>query len=63
MFSLFVERNGSIPNVILSLVIVPGDEDAEQLDVAMAASHLLLKHESNVNNQKLMGKFGHRGEY
>lgn len=57
MFSLFMERNGFIPNVVLSLVTVPGDEDAARLDSAMAASHLLLERESNINNQKLMGKF------
>lgn len=53
--SLLVERNGSVPNGILSLLTVPTD-DVARVDSALAVSRLLLERESNVNNQKLMGQ-------
>ncbi|KAK4039203.1 nucleolar pre-ribosomal-associated protein 2 [Parachaetomium inaequale] len=54
LLSLLVDRNGSVPNGILSLLTVPGSEDAAPVDSALAVSRLLLERESNVNNQKLM---------
>lgn len=54
--SLLIEKNGSIPHGILSLLAVSGSDDTARTDSAVAVSHLLLERESNVNNQKLMGR-------
>jgi hypothetical protein len=52
--SLLVEKNGSVPNAILSLLTV-STNDTTRIDSALAVSCLLFERESNVNNQKLMG--------
>ncbi|KAL2256287.1 hypothetical protein VTK26DRAFT_1892 [Humicola hyalothermophila] len=54
LLSLFVERKGSIPSAIMSLVAGVEDGDAARLDSALVSSRLLLERESNINNQKLM---------
>jgi hypothetical protein len=54
--SLLVEKNGSVPNAILSLLTV-STNDTTRIDSALAVSCLLFERESNVNNQKLMGPF------
>ncbi|KAL2137354.1 hypothetical protein VTI74DRAFT_3294 [Chaetomium olivicolor] len=54
VLSLLLEKNGRVPNGILSLLSVSGSEDASRIESVLAVSGLLLDRESNVNNQKLM---------
>ena len=53
--SLFLEKRDSIPTSILALVTARGREDGN-INPAIRVARLLLDQESNVNNQKLMGK-------
>ncbi|KAJ4304062.1 hypothetical protein N0V88_001671 [Collariella sp. IMI 366227] len=53
LLSLLIKKNGRVPNGILSLLTLSGNEDAARLESALLVSRLLLDRESNVNNQKL----------
>jgi hypothetical protein len=52
--SLFLEREGYIPNWIPPLISAPEGQDAS-LNSAQALSRVLLQRESSIDHQKLMG--------